>query len=530
VVVTDKRGDHVSALTAADFEVREDGQVQKIAGFEEVIAEASPIQRTAVAPNTFTNQFTAKNPKKLEIILLDLLNTPLSGRAEARRGLIEFLSKSADADTLIALLVLRSDGVRMIHNFTGDPQVLVEAIRKVQAPVASRDTPVLKTNGGDVDAEERQLRAIFAGQAATGNGINTVGGAIAQLREMEAWSDASKQSQEGLLTLECMQQLAQYFAAVPGRKSLFWASTGFRFNIGSMSGESTRGTTPDDWQRAMRMLQNANIAVYPVDLAGVGLMGQGDISAHGLQQGQLPRVNERGSAVFDALSTGRLVDPTYGKHEAMETVAAMTGGRAYYNLNDSGEFFRRARQDSAQYYMLAYYAKDTGKSGWRKLSVRVHREGVELRARTGFFFNNAVQDPESVRQSDEIMALASALESTSLPVSGEWQQVESAGDQRKVHFALSVPPGVALVDTEHENHINLDFLVFAWNAEGKAVAKIGQRRDSKLSAAELGQVQSQGVSYKNVLTLPPGQYEVHIVVRDNLKGSLGSVATSLKVD
>src|SRR5437879_1067142 len=59
VVVTDKRGQHAPDLTAGDFQVREDGQVQKIAGFEEVTAEASTVQRLAVASNRFTNQFIA---------------------------------------------------------------------------------------------------------------------------------------------------------------------------------------------------------------------------------------------------------------------------------------------------------------------------------------------------------------------------------------------------------------------------------------------------------------------------------------
>lgn len=146
VVVTDKHGQHVSGLKAEDFEVQEEGKTQKIAAFDEVIAETAAVPLVALLPNSFSNRVIAKNPKKLEILLLDLLNTPLSGRAEARRGLIEFLSKSADPDTLVALLVLRKGGVRMIHNFTTDPSVLVAAIQQVQAPVASRDNPTLNTN------------------------------------------------------------------------------------------------------------------------------------------------------------------------------------------------------------------------------------------------------------------------------------------------------------------------------------------------------------------------------------------------
>jgi len=523
VVVNDKQGKHVPGLTAADFEIKEDGNVKKLANFEEITAENTVAERPVLPPKTFTNQVVAARPKKLEIILLDLLNTPLSGRAEARRGLIDFLSKSADPDTLTALLVLRSNSVRMIHNFTSDPSVLVAAIRKLQGQATSRDTPTMNTNGGDVDAEARQLGTIFAGFAALeSTGIPTVAQQRAMIRGLEAQADASRQSQEGLITLECMEQISQYFAAVPGRKSLLWASTGFKFSQGSTAG-ATRGTTQADWQRAMRMLQEANIAVYPIDLAGVGLGGEGDVLAHGeISTGA-------GSAEIQALSAGGLADPTIAKHETMDTVAAMTGGRAFYNFNDSAELLRRARQDSSQYYMLSYYAA-AGKDGWRKLNVQVHHQGAQVRARTGFFFHNAARDPDSARQTEETIAVSSDLESTSLPFIGQWQQIEHEGNKRRVHFALSIPPGTVVIDTEHENRLYVDFLVLAENAQGKEVGRMGQRLDRKLSLAEVDRILSRGITYLNSLTLEPGEYNVHIVVRDNLKGNLGSVATQLKVD
>jgi VWFA-related protein len=454
--VTDKQGQPVTGLTADDFEILEDGKVQRISNLEEITAEASAVQRPPVEPNTFTNKLIAPRAKKLEIVLLDLLNTPVAAREEARKSLLQFLSKSADQETLVALLVMRANSVRMIHNFTSDPAVLMAAIRKVQAPAASRDATTLNTNGGDVDAEAEQLRAILNGQAAMSTA--TAAAQIAQLRSLEARADLSKEDQEGLITLECMQQVAQAFAAVPGRKSMFWVSTGFTFNIGSMPWEGTRGTTPEDWQRTMRMLEDANISIYPVDLSGINLQGQSDIMVHGT-------LNQESTQA--AMESGRASDPSLGRHQAMDRIATMTGGRTCYNSNDTERCLLRARQDSAQYYMLAYHTSAAGKEGWRKLDVRLRRKGLQIRARTGFFFNNAARDPDSTRMAEELTAVTSGLEATSLPVSGQWQQIDRAGDQRKVHFALSIPPGEVTVDTEHEYQINVDFLVFAWNAEGK---------------------------------------------------------------
>ena len=521
VVVTDKHGKHVSGLKPEDFDLSEDGKEQKISNLEEIAAEKTAVQRVVAAPNTFSNQIATPHAKKLEIILLDLLNTPIAGRAEARRGLAQFLSKSTELDTLLALLVLRADGVQIIHNFTADPSVLVAAVRKVQSPAASLDSPTLNTNGGDVDAEARQISAILAGRSAAetmGSDPNP-GKMVIMQRSMEALSDKSRQGEEALRTLVALQAIARYFAAVPGRKSLIWASTGFRFSFGSMAGEASRGTTEDDWQRTARMLEDANIAVYPVDVGGLQAHSTAEI--HGAAPGD--------TTGMDPMTSGIGSDAVSGKHQAMDQLASMTGGQAYYGLNYSDEFFRRASQDSGQYYMLAYYTKNTASPGWRKLAVRVRGDGIHVRARSGFFFHNAANDPDVTRQRDEFSALTSALEATSLPISGRWENTETAGDQRKIHFSLLLPPGSVLIDDEHEHSVSVDFLVYAWNSEGKEAAKIGQRLAEKLSAEELAEAQSRGISYENVLTLPPGQYQVHMVVRDNLKGTLGSVVTQLKV-
>lgn len=525
VVVLDGHGNHVSGLRRDQFVLSEEGKEQEIARFEEVNAETTPAQMATVPANVFTNQIVAPRPKKLEIIVLDLLNTPLSGRVEAQRGLMRFLEKSANPDALLALFVVRSDGPHLIHNFTSDSQVLVAAIRKLQNTPVSRDTPALNTNGGDVDAEALEMRAIMAGAAATAQmGRHpTAAAARAEFRGMEALSDVSQQNQQAVITLDCLQAIAQYFAGVPGRKSLLWASTGFTFGVSSITGTASRGTTLDEWQRTIRKLQETNIAVYPVDVGGLSI-SRADIQVHGA----IPSGAE--TATLEGMGAGGLVDPVSGKHQTMDILAQTTGGEAFYNLNDSDKLFRRASEDFAQYYMLAYYTKDTGKYGWRKLRVKVKQEGVGVRSRSGFFFDDPKRggDIEAAYKDLEI-AMTSDLNFTSIPLRGQWSGVEPSGTERKAHFVLSIPPGVPAIDAEHENHVSLDFLVVATDTAGNNV-KLSKRLDTKLNANGVAQIQNQGLDYSGVLSLPLGNYRVHFVVRDNLRGTMGSVVTSLKLD
>ena len=538
VVVTDKQGNPARGLTREDFELKENGTVQKIADFEEIAAESIAARHPAVAPNAFTNQVIAQHPKRLEIIALDLLNSSFTDRNQAQRGLIDFLSRSVDPTALLALVVFRADGVELIHNFTSDSSVLVAAIKKAQGPMSSRDMSTAGTgiNGHQAteeDTEAAELQSIFAGRSGdSGSLVAALATARAQAKGAQALVDASRQSQEGLITLECLQQVAQFFSSVPGRKSLIWASTGFSFSMGSMTGELTGGATPEVWQSTMRKLQDADIAVYPVDVGGLVASAQGGIVPNNTGPpltGTAENIASR-SASLEASAAGRLSDPIQLKHETMGTLADMTGGEAFYNRNDIQDLFRRAAQDSAEYYMLTYYTKDTGKYGWRKLNVHVRREGVHVRYRAGFFFNKASHNPDVARQLDETMALTSALDFTSLPINGTWQQIETAGDKRKVHFLLSIPPSGADVDTERGNQINLDFLVVARNSNGQDAARVSQQVNTKLSAAAITQIQAHGISYANALTLMPGEYSIHLVVRDNLTGRIGSVVTPLNVN
>jgi len=65
---------------------------------------------------------------------------------------------------------------------------------------------------------------------------------------------------------------------------------------------------------------------------------------------------------------------------------------------------------------------------------------------------------------------------------------------------------------------------------GQQAANIGVRLEQKLKPEALKDIQDHGINFADTLTLPPGQYNVHFVVRDNLKGAMGNVIAPLKVE
>jgi VWFA-related protein len=547
VIVTDKKGDHVSGLKAEDFEIKEDDKPQNIARADEVTVEDTKVvERPPVAASSFSNEVVAEHPKKLEIIALDQINVPFVGGADGNRSLIEFLTKNLDSNTLLALVALTHNGVYIIHDFTAQPATLVTAFKKIRNKPSTQDTTSMNVSGENTpaDLEVLQLDALLNGQDLD---FSSLSAALASARKANAGAradiDASRRAQEGLITLECFQQIAEYFGGVPGRKSLIWASTAFPFGLGAGTNvTTTRGTQMTDWDRTFQALTDANIAVYPVDIGGLAT----GATANNLQTLNSSMIRTGGpeggvgarSGALSAVEAGKFTDPSVGRQETMRQLAERTGGQPFYNSNDGAELFRRAAADAGQYYTLAYYTKDTGKYGWRKLSVKVKREGVKVRARSGYFFNDPrkISDPNAAYK-DLKMAMTSDLSFTSVPLRGEWLQTEQAGDRRKVHFVLSIPAGVPAIDAEHDNHVSLDFLVAvtdkagrpATDSAGKAII-VDRRLDRNLNPQGVDQIQNKGMDFTDILDLAPGDYKVHFVVRDNLRGIMGSVVSPLKVN
>jgi hypothetical protein len=212
----------------------------------------------------------------------------------------------------------------------------------------------------------------------------------------------------------------------------------------------------------------------------------------------------------------------------------MTGGRAYYNSNDLAKGFRDAVNDSAEYYMLGYYLdRSKTKSGWRKLGVKVKRDHVEVRARSGFFVTNATVDPENSRNSDLSSALQSPLDFTSLALVARWDKIEPGKEPGKKHvnYEMRVARDSALIDEADNNHIAIDFVALAKTPDGKQVdSPRGQKVDAHLTPEKLSAIRQNGVGFRGILDLAPGEYTVRFVVRDDLSGRVGSVAAPLKVE
>ena len=516
-VVTDNSGKHVPNLKKEDFVLKEDGKARTLSVFEEVTTDKSRLQRATGEKGQFSNFDPGEGRHRLTIIVLDLINTPFNDLSNARKGLIDFLTRAAESGEPMCLLALDRGGVTVIHEFTSDPRTLADALRRLP----SNSAPLIHENVAPADAP--------TGNDATAVALRKM---IRSMTQNEKQMESAQRRDTVILTMDGLNQIAAALGGLPGRKSLIWASSGFSYSLSSPTKMMCEPACPVDqrasvqglYDRLWRTMNNAQIAIYSVDLRSL----TGGIFQASSGTDQFTHPYEVGDPDFD-----KAAEANWEVHDtatSLNLFAENTGGKAFTNTNDLSEAFRQAVQDDTHYYLLGYYVnRNQTKPGWHKLAVTLEKRGLHPRYRNGFLRadpNHEDTGPQQIR-----LALLSPLDFTGIPMTVTWSGRGPGKDpgKGKVQFDLVMPANFAFVDETDQNHMNVEIAVVARNGKGEVAGQVSQKVDTHLKPEAWSQIRQSGMTYRNALQLLPGDYMVRFVVRDVLSDRLGSVAVPLKL-
>lgn len=380
VVVKDKHGKPVDDLTRDDFVLRDNGQGQKIALFALDDAQRpAGTGKALAAPLTFTNR-PAPGAARVTAFLFDQLNTRLEDQQLAKKEFLHYLH-SLPAGERAAVFAL-GDSLALLHDFSQDTGALVEAVnRHANRASPEADAPVA------APASAHSL----VGDSATDAQWDSF------LQSSDQRYIDYAETVRAMRTAAALETIAAHLEGISGRKTLIWISGGFPIQLGLQgSGDSTQsagagnsgrparqgrpgagqakgtagggarssggGGAPgtsnssasssaaselpgtglsfeSDVERAIRALNEADVAVYPVDARGVTAPApfQADRAAYG---GKKPRKG------------GWAADFNY---ETLEKLAGETGGRAFHHINDLHTAIEEADADARVSYSLAFY-------------------------------------------------------------------------------------------------------------------------------------------------------------------------------
>ena len=553
VVVTDGQGRPVKNLTAADFTVLQDGKPQTIRAFEFHTPAATPAAEpatTAAKPaaatppqNTFTN-IPAKAPQSSwTVVLFDLLNTGVSDQAYARKQLLQLL-KSVPRGQPVALFVL-TRRLEMLQGFTQDPDQLLQMAELLDPSKSQILTTMVereRTISGITSTA--QQAAPSTGAATSGGTLDTSSIAFSQAsRIAQGYNDheAFRTTDRALFTLEAMRGLARAVSGYPGRKNLIWLSGSFPIQIepDPASPDEFRNmrSFEDQIRTTSSLLATSRVAVYPVDVRGLQSKGI-DISvataenqpmsdvAPGAVHGVIATSPSAAGATISA-ETVALADD----RATMKNMAEQTGGEAFVNTNDLRRVINRSLEDGATYYTLAYTPpKEDESGGYHRVVVQLPNKGLKLAYRRGYY-----SIPQATASGAEgTAALRAALQpgmppATSMMLTAALELPDATRKDVKINYVID-SNGVAFSDVpDNKKHVQIDCMVIAFDSAGKEVAHASDTLDATIPANAYAAVQTYGLPAHQLISLPPGKYNLRIGVMDRTTQQIGSVDAPLEV-
>jgi len=581
VVVTDSGGHPVKGLAQSDFRVLEDGKPQTIRYFQEM-AEANrpaisvPPPPQALPPNVFSN-YTASTEEEhaVTVVLLDLLNTPMTDQSYAQDQLIKFLKKKPK-DAKFAICIL-GNRLQMIQGFTEDQATLLAAAKGKKA--SQRNRPIWDSQGVTQTSLQGN-RASTRFQPMLDSFAASVALQQSELRLVDA-------DQRMEVTVDAFAHLARYLTGIPGRKNLIWLSGSFVLGIypDSNGNNPFLGTRHygENLKKVANLLGEAHVAVYPVDVKGLeanplfSAANGGAESAFSSQGSFRSRSSPAlgavpgGSAVFspnpniaapaDALGDeiAQFDVAQSDEHATMAELAAQTGGKAFYNTNGIAEAVQAAAEQGSNYYALSYTPINKNYDGrYRRVKVTFSGKKYHLAYREGYY---AINPFAPVRPSKDLTSsLARAAMQSGSPQSHQIvfgarvvpvgkprvvqdsamavksakkhkeQQPETVEVQRyAIDHAVTSSDLRYTQGTDGIYHDMLNFMVTAFDEDGKLMASQVAQTSSDLKPEAFKEVMVGGLRMHQEIEVPVKCVNLRLGVEDVGNGHIGTLEIRLPV-
>jgi VWFA-related protein len=371
-----REGQIVEGLTAADFQVFEDGKQQAVDSLEFIRIEPNTPDAFRRDPNTQEegNQLAADPRNRVFVIYLDYYHTNITGSYSTQRPLVDFLNRMLAPNDLFGVmtpklrprdLILGRQTVTLEEQLAKywywgdrtisgvraeDDELLYNCMPIVIPPIRRRMDLVLSNLEGLMTylGNLREARKVVV--------ILTGGWHL--LRRDEAAANAA---------------LGKSGPGVPGigvdpRGRITTNPDPSRGMGGDKSGcasEAYRLYTMDFEERMRDLIAVANrnnVTFYPLNPAGL-----------------------EAPDVMNAPSAGAAMGELRMREDSVRTLAGATDGTAIMT-NDLRAGFRRISDDVSAYYVLGYYSTNLKFDGrYRNIEVKMKPPGLRVKARRGYF-------------------------------------------------------------------------------------------------------------------------------------------------
>ncbi|HEV2719646.1 MAG TPA: VWA domain-containing protein [Thermoanaerobaculia bacterium] len=512
VTVVDREGNPVRGLTAANFQLFDDGKAQSITAFDN-IDFSSKADVGALSP---------LNPhaRRSFMLLFDLGYSDVKSLARAREAATQFVKNSVQPRDLVSVGSIDPEKGFLLHTaFTTDRNVVTAAIAQ---PATYFGNDPLQLS--DLDAFGQSVSGVGGGDLAPSDTASTGNAAaadahLAEIKEMTARNNRDFAAGRVIKEIQSFDLLASTLRSVPGRKQIVLLSTGFdpslvrgrRHNMGADLADMAKATSGHAY-----LIDNearfGNTASQTVLEDMVKSFKQSDVVMNAIDIGGV-RTLEQGA------TKGGIAN------EGLHLLADPTGGKVFENTNNLGADLDHMMRQQEVVYVLAFHAAASKPGKLHNLSVKLVNgpPGAAVNSRIAWYEGSGEKPMERKLTNAEIIV-------NDIPQSG----------LRVAALAAAVPGGPKapvplFIEINGDDLLRgaakpvpVDIFVYAFDDGGVVRDRIYQRITVDPAHAS-EKVKQAGIKYFTTLALPPGRYALKSLVSLPETDRRGFVRTDLVV-
>lgn len=391
VIVTDKQGNPVTDLTAADFEIKENNKPQTIDSFKRIDLTADkfdvdPAKAAPILSMESMQREAARDDVRLVTIFLDDYHTRRGNAMAVREKVAKFVTELAPRD-LVAVMYPLTPTLGI--TFSRDHDGIADAIRKFDGrkydytPKYPQEQIYYRLSPSQIE----ELRNSIVIDAVDGLCVY-----LGTLREGRKTVLMVSEGMTAMLPIEIasggrVQDEPNSFNDQMRERASFQAQSSLMMRMQDIFSAANR----------------TNTSIYTLDPRGLA-SGEFDLSDAAV----VPYEKDR-RVLNEALDNLRVI-------------ADQTDGRAIVGRNDPLPQLRQMIKDTSAYYLLGYTSTEAPRDGkFHEIKLTVKRKGVDVRYRNGYWamsaenIERATNAPEAPTMAPD---LAAALESVAEPERG----------------------------------------------------------------------------------------------------------------
>ena len=522
-VVLDNKGNPITDLTAADFEVFQDGVRQKMLAVvyvdsrpdgADVVAQSSAAgQKVSNIPQFSATALKKEDVRRTIVFLVDDYAMTFENGYYSKMALRNFVEKQMQPGDLITI-INTGYGNRDLNMFYSDKRELLARINAL--PTAAAVRPI------DQATNDASLRP----------GISPLPSLTAAIIEMQAVFDS--RNFYNMMSSLSYSLRALTRSDLPGRKIINTITPTLTYG----SSQQISATNIDTFYESATIHRLADEALRAgIVINFLGAEGLNNFVRNGADASVWSKYDANSSQPFLPGTLAGVQWENIINRQPLNPLPDMTGGVMIRDRN----FFLNGLGEETEglmrgYYLISYVPppdtfekRDMNDKQYRRLKVNVKRKGAKVHTRDGFFgrLENEAQDNNP--EDPLFAAIHSPFQSTDINVDIAAGYVRDAKAGYLVRSWIHIDSEeVKIVETEEGGRIDLEAVILTSDISGNI--QDSRQIEFTLSKTSVDWVRKHGLRFSMLLPVKKtGSYYVRISVQDKESGKVGSAYQFLEI-